>query len=74
MSIVELLNFSYSLLLKDADPDGRKRIIAALEGRLGPGGGIIIDDPDLPAALQGKEAPAWWTPDHDPFKDTFTVG
>ena len=74
LSALEVLNFSFSNILEGLDGESRKRALAALEGRLGPNGGILIDDPDLPESLQGQEAPDWWKDDHDPFQDTFTVG
>lgn len=69
MGMVALLNFAYGRLLEFADDEGRKRIELALEGRLGENGGEIVDDPDLPAEMQGLEAPSWWNSDHDPFAD-----
>lgn len=73
MTAIELLNFTLSRLFEGADSEGRKKIKAALEGRLGPGGGIIVDDPTLPESMQGIEAPSWWSDDHDPWADSFTV-
>jgi hypothetical protein len=73
MKVIELLNFTFAHLLDGMHGDDRKRIIAALEGRLGPGGGIIVDDPDLPESLQGMEAPSWWVPDEDPFANQFDL-
>lgn len=72
MSIVEMLNYTYAFLLNEKDPDQRKHIKAALDGRLGASGGVVVDDPTLPEALQGQEAPSWWSED-DPFANTFTV-
>lgn len=69
LSLHALLNFVYYYLVKDADADGRRKIDLALAGRLGESGGEIIDDPDLPEGLQGKEAPSWWNSDYDAFED-----
>jgi len=69
LTALELLNFSYYLLVKDAPPENRERINAILEGRVGPSGGIIVDDDTLPESLRGKEAPSWWRNDYDPFAD-----
>jgi hypothetical protein len=74
VSAMELLNFVYMLLVKDADPQAREKINAALEGRVGEGGGIVVDDETLPESLQGKEAPSWWEGDHDPFANQHTIG
>ena len=74
MSAIEVLNFAYACLMEGVDGDARKRINAALNGRLGQDGGILIDDPSLPASLQGQQAPSWWTDEHDPFAETFTAG
>lgn len=60
LSVPELLNKAWSHMVKDLDSQGRAKLEAAMEGRLGPHGGILVDDPDLPADLQGKEAPSWW--------------
>lgn len=68
-----MLNFVYADLMEWADQDGRKRVDAALEGRIGATGGIVVDDPDLPASLQGMEAPSWWRDDEDPFADQHTL-
>lgn len=73
LSALELLNFVYSSLMSDTDHEGRLRINAALEGRIGEGGGIVIDDPSMPAALQGQEAPSWWRDDEDPFANQHTI-
>jgi hypothetical protein len=73
MTVPEVLNFVFAHLLDGVDGENRKRVMAALEGRLGPGGGIIVDDDTLPKSLQGQEAPSWWADEHDPFADTFTV-
>jgi len=73
MSVTEVLNFAWAFLLDGQHGENRKRVIAALEGRVGPGGGIIVDDETLPESLRGQEAPSWWSDDHDPFADTFTV-
>lgn len=64
-----MLNFTYWYLVKDLDAEQRKKIDLALANRLGENGGEIVDDPDLPENLQGKEAPSWWSGDHDPFAD-----
>jgi len=73
LSLIEMLNFVYSRLVKDADEEGRKKVDLALAGRLGEHGGEIIDDPMLPASMQGKEAPSWWNSDHDAFADQHTL-
>lgn len=62
-----MLNYAYWYLVKDAEEEQRRRIDMALEGRLGESGGEIVDDPALPASMQGKEAPVWWNGDHDAF-------
>lgn len=74
LSAHEALNFAYAHLVDGADHETRLKIDAALSGNLGEGGGQIVNDPDLPDAMQGMEAPAWWSSDEDPFQDTFTVG
>lgn len=74
LSALELLNFAYSILMKDATQEGRQRIDAVLEGRVGAGGGILVDDDTLPESLQGMEAPSWWSDDHDPFAEQHTIG
>lgn len=48
--------------------------MAALEGRIGPNGGIVVDDPMLPPELQGKEAPSWWTDEADPTWNMYEQG
>lgn len=67
LTVMEMLNLAYYRLVRDVSGDQRKRIDAALEGRLGEHGGIVIDDPMLPAELQGMEAPSWWSDDHNPM-------
>ena len=74
LTVMEMLNFVYARLVEEADADHRRKIDLALAGRLGEHGGEIVDDPDLPAAMQGMEAPSWWTGDHDPFADQHTFG
>ena len=73
LSAVELCDYSYSLLVKDRDSEGRRKIELMLVGKIGERGGEIVDDPLLPASMQGMEAPAWWTGDHDPFADQHTL-
>jgi len=65
LSAVALLHFAYACLVEHADADQRKKIDAALTGRLGSRGGILTDEDDesIPAPLRGKEAPEWWTGD-----------
>lgn len=29
----------------------------------------VVNDSDLPDSMQGKQAPSWWDPAHDPFED-----
>ncbi len=74
VSALELLNFVYAELVKDATQEQREKINAVLEGRVGAGGGIVVDDPLLPETLQGQEAPSWWNDDHDPFSDVHRIG
>lgn len=74
LSIVEMLNFTLAHLLEGADADHRRKIQLAMEGRLGSSGGEIVDDPDLPEALQGMEAPSWWSSDDDPFANQHDLG
>lgn len=74
LSAVELLNFVYAKIMDGRDQEARDKVNAALEGRLGESGGIKVDDPDLPASLQGMEAPSWWANDHDPFAEQHTIG
>lgn len=69
LSLTEMLSYAYWYMIKDLDSDQRRRIELALQGRIGESGGEIVDDPDLPASLQGKEAPSWWSSDFDPFAD-----
>ena len=73
LTMTELLNFAYSLLVKDADSEGRRKVDLGLAGKLGESGGELVDDPDLPESMQGREAPAWWNGDHDPFADTHSI-
>lgn len=68
-----MLNLAYYLLVEHADEDGRRKVDLALEGKIGEGGGEIIDDPALPESLQGVEAPSWWRGDRDPFADQHTI-
>jgi hypothetical protein len=70
LSFTEVLNFALYMVLKDRDEDGRKKVLAALEGRLGKHGGVIVEDEWLPESLRGKEAPEWWDSDHNPWADT----
>lgn len=70
LSAVEVLDYSYYLLTKDRDQATRRKIELMLMGRLGEHGGELIDDPSLPASMQGMEAPSWWNSDHDPWADT----
>ncbi len=74
LSVLEMLNLTYSLLVSEADEEGRKKVNLALAGRLGESGGEIVDDPDLPESMQGMEAPSWWNSDHDPFADQHSLG
>lgn len=68
------LNLVYQHLTKDTDMKGRKYLDDALAGRIGSAGGLIIDDPKLPASLQGKEAPSWFSENHDPYAEAKRVG
>ena len=68
------LNIVYQHLVKGSDPKGRKYLDDALLGRIGASGGLIIDDPRLPASLQGKEAPTWFSENHDPYANAKRVG
>lgn len=70
---MELLNWTFAYMMEDKEPRERRYILAALEGRLGPNGGILVDDPDLPAEMQGQEAPAWWDDGVTDMGDTFTI-
>lgn len=74
LTVIECLNFVYARLVENADAAGRRKIDLALSGRLGEHGGEIVDDPDLPASMQGKEAPSWWNGDHDPFSEQHELG
>ncbi len=74
LAAIEMLNFAYATILDGLDSEQRRRVNAALEGRIGEGGGLVVDDPDLPQALQGQEAPSWWTDDHDAFANQHTIG
>lgn len=74
MSLHALLDFTYYYLVKDADAEGRRKVDLAMAGRLGESGGEIVDDPDLPASLQGKEAPSWWSSEHDALADQHDLG
>lgn len=74
LSALEMLNFVYARLTENADSEHRRKIDLALAGRIGEHGGEIVDDPDLPASMQGMEAPSWWNGDHDPFADTHSLG
>lgn len=74
LSGIEVLNYGYAHLMKGKESKERVYIQAWLEGRIGPGGGIIIEDDTLPESMQGMEAPAWWNEGpQNPFSDTFTV-
>lgn len=74
LNCIEILNYGFAFLMEGLDARQRAHIMASLEGRVGPGGGILVDDPDLPAELQGREAPSWWSESpENPFSDTFTV-
>jgi len=73
LTIQELMSFVYAMLVEGADAKGRKKIDALFAGRLGSGGGIIVDDPDLPESLQGQEAPSWWDDDPNPLADVHTI-
>lgn len=73
LGLIEMLNFTYAVLVKDADAEGRRKVDLALQGKIGEGGGEIVDDPALPASMQGREAPSWWNGDHDPFADTHSI-
>lgn len=68
------LNLVYHHLTKDADSEAREKLDQALAGRIGASGGLIIDDERLPAALQGREAPAWFNERHDPYANAKRVG
>ena len=68
------LNLVYQHLTKDVDMKGHKYLDDALAGRIGSAGGLIIDDPKLPASLQGKEAPSWFSENHDPYAEAKRVG
>lgn len=71
--IMELLNFVWADVFEGLDGKQRRHLLASFEGRVGPDGGILVDDPDLPAEMQGMEAPAWWDADYDPMSSTFSV-
>lgn len=73
VSVLELLNFVYANLMEWSDQESRKKINAALEGRLGESGGEVVSDPTLPESMQGMEAPSWWSSDSDPFADQHTL-
>jgi hypothetical protein len=73
LTAVEALNFAYSELVKNADGKQKRRLDDALAGKIGGRGGYIVDDPDLPASLQGIEAPDWWDPYHDPWETAHRV-
>jgi hypothetical protein len=66
-----MINYVYSDIVDGLDPKQKRRVDAQLQGRIGPGGGIIVDDPDMPT--YGREAPDWWEDDDDPFSDTQAV-
>ena len=73
LSVQELLSYVYAMLVENADVKGRRKIDALFAGKLGPSGGIIVEDPDLPEMLQGQEAPSWWEDDHNPWADSQTI-
>ena len=74
LTVIECLNYVYAQLTANADADGRRKIDLALAGLIGEHGGEIVDDPDLPASMQGREAPSWWNGDHDPFAEQHELG
>lgn len=67
LTVLEVLNYCYARLVEGLDAKGRRKLWDTLMGKIGPKGGYIIDDPMLPKALQGQEAPSWWDPYHDPW-------
>ncbi|HUV09716.1 MAG TPA: hypothetical protein VMX12_01990 [Acidimicrobiia bacterium] len=52
----ELLSVSYSLMVENLDTEKRRELDHALMPRAK----VAIDDPDLPAELQGMKPPSWW--------------
>lgn len=64
-----MFSMVYAFMVENADQEGRKKINALYHGRLGPGGGVIVDDPTLPESLRGQEAPSWWDDDHNAFSE-----
>lgn len=70
LTAAELCNFVYyDMVTKITDPEQRTKFEAAIRGQLGARGGYIINDPLLPESMQGREAPTWWDPKHDPLSD-----
>lgn len=71
---LDLLAYAYDQLMAGATSvDDQNRVEAWLRGKLGPGGGYIVDDPDMPESMRGVEAPRWWVPDEDPFANQMRV-
>lgn len=65
----ELLSFAWANVYDKANDKSRRKLDLLSRGRLGPDGGEIIDDENLPEALRGTEAPEWFTLEDDPFAD-----
>lgn len=72
LSITEALNFMYATAVSGLDAKGRRKLdrtLAGLEGTW-----RVVEDDRLPEDLKGQMAPPWWSQDHDPFAETFTIG
>jgi len=71
--IGELLSIVWYEIYSNADPRMQRKLNLFVLGRLGPDGGEIVDDPNMPSSLRGREAPEGWADTEDPFSDGWNL-
>ncbi len=55
----ELLSWGYYVMVSGMDAEHRAKLDYALR----PDAAVVINDPELPASMQGLRPPAWWKGD-----------
>lgn len=73
MTAVDLVSWTYAHVLEGHDAEQRKYILAHMSGRVGANGGIIAEGDHLPEDLRGREMPAWYNEDEDPWSKTISA-